>query len=249
MVASNANTPSGPGSSLPLSFSARLACAACSVALLASCGAFGSQQPPFAHPGANPADPNHATVMVFWPKTSCDAAGYYVIVDGQGRYLTTITAGSRVSIKLDPGSYELAAWNPLREKIASTPRTPLETAVMRATVLAGRSYYVRLAFGEWNLRGPVPAPTMRRTGFKLCANTSPALLAITPDVEDWSHVTGWVQHLPVFEPDQSAGQDWLDSDERDVARHLRTARERWEELRPKAQLAASLCPKDGVGGL
>jgi hypothetical protein len=217
-------------------------------AMLLWAGCTGVQTPPCAIPvQAVPSNPGGARLVFLWPRTSCDAVGYYRIVDGEGRFLANVTSGSQVTAFVAEGSFTIAAWNPEREAHRELPNER-EVAVMHATVLAGATYYVQLAFGEWATLRPIETYVSPRRGqlpFRTCASRDPMLIPVAPRTDAWPKLQSWRTDLPVFVSDRDQGQRAIASDP-EVKDHITRADSRWSQIAPALLPSITLYADDGV---
>src|SRR5581483_9068768 len=93
------------------------------------------------------------------PMTSCDPAGYITLVTGDGRFVGNVARGSQLHVTLPAGETTVLGWNETME--VATGSTNVEAVpVLHASLRAGSTYYVRMAFGEWDASGP-PRPGLR----------------------------------------------------------------------------------------
>lgn len=206
-------------------------------------------RPPFTQPSASTArDPHVATVVFLWASTSCDTGGYYTLAADDGKFIGNIAAGSQLAVPLAAGDHTLVGWNGSRaedDDAASMVSVP----VMHATLEAGRTYYVRLAFGEWDDKGPRQMHmirTAKRVCFRIGNVMSTAMVALTPTSEEWSELASLTSELQTTSSDAAAGQSWLDANQTTFASHRDLAKARFDGLRIHAKPLATLQVTDGV---
>ena len=211
-------------------------------------------QPP--GPAERP-DPHQASVVFLWPVTSCDPAGYLTLATTDGRFLGNISRGSRLEVAIPAGESTLVAWNGVMEA-ATGWMSAATVPVLHADLREGRTYYVRILFGEWDARGPtegvhdqtrvVRARSSLRS--RRCTavpwSTTGAMVALSPTLEGWNEIPEWMEELDATLPDRAAGQAWLDGDRALVETHGAVGEERFARLRPEAKRLATLEPFDGA---
>jgi hypothetical protein len=159
-----------------------------------------------------------------------------------GRFVGNMSDGSILRASLPPGEFTIVGWNPPQEDSSGGA---LEEAVpvLHARVRAGRTYYVRMAFGEWSARGPVDVFNVR-TARRLCFRRSglsatSAMVALTPDTQEWAELPDWRSHLAWVAPDP-AGQGWLDAHRDVLASHVAVGARRFARLRDDARRMATI---------
>jgi hypothetical protein len=206
----------------------------------AGCGA---SLPPFTQPsGEAGPDADRALVVFVWPRSTCDPGGYYTLATDDGRFVGNVSDGTILRASLSPGELTIVGWNPLQEE--STGGALDEAVpVLHARLAAGRTYYVRMAFGEWSARGPVDVYAVR-TGRRLCfrrSGLSPtsAMVALTPDTQEWAELAGWRSELAWVAPDP-AGQGWLDTHRDVLASHIAVGARRFARFRDDARRMATI---------
>ncbi|HEX8792181.1 MAG TPA: hypothetical protein VF765_14605 [Polyangiaceae bacterium] len=207
----------------------------------AACGA--ASLPPFTQPsnGAG-ADSDRALVVFVWPHSTCDPGGYYTLATDDGRFVGNVSAGTNLRASLPAGEYTIVGWDPPQEE---SNGGALEEAVpvLRAHLAAGRTYYVRMAFGEWGPRGPVDVYAVR-TGRAICfrregMSPTSAMVALTPDAREWSQLPEWRREHAWAAPDP-AGQGWLDTHRDVLAAHVAVGTRRFALLREDARRMATI---------
>jgi hypothetical protein len=125
--------------------------------------------------------------------------------------------------------------------------------VLHAELHEGRTYYVRLVFGEWDAKGPVEQwgfsgrariPMRRCTA--VTESTTSAMVALSPALVEWQEVPQWMAELQLIVPDRAAGQAWLDGNRASLESHLLVGETRFVGLRPLARMLATIGPADGA---
>ncbi len=164
-----------------------------------------------AHPVT--AAPQGATVVFLRP-SGWAANMLATILDGSGRFLGDSLAESYFAVMVPPGEHIFVGWSE-------------NTAAMRATLAAGKVYYVEVS---------------PRMGF---ASARVQLLAITRRSDGWRNLQRWLAGSKQLEPDEAAGQAYLRSCQRDVEGRLRRAREILTEYNQEEMEARTLRPEDG----
>jgi hypothetical protein len=223
----------------------------CSALVTSACGAY---RPPFTQASTANAQPDahQATLVFLWPLSSCDPGGYYTLATTDGRFVGNVSAGTQLRAPVPAGEYTIVGWNEQQEQ-ASGAVTRGAVAVLHASVSEGRTYYVRMAFGEWDNRGPREIAGNRFGGGpsnRLCVapgmSMTSAMLALAPASEAWKDVPGWTAELEAIVPDRAAGQAWLDGN-RDVLQYHRTVGEgRFAGMLPQAKQMSTVVAEEGV---
>jgi hypothetical protein len=208
--------------------------------------------PPFSRTASagdapGPERDDQATLVVLWPYGGCEPGGYYTLATTDGRFLGNVAEGTQLRARLPAGEYTLLGWNVLQEEARGDVRAG-PVPVLRASLGAGRTYYVRMLFGEWDDRGPFVAfrggqPT--RCVVPGMVMTS-AMVAVTSGSRDWSELYDWLETLPGLVPDGAAGQRWLDAGPGAFAHHRDVAELRLLHLRDDARPLSTLRVSDGV---
>jgi hypothetical protein len=153
--------------------------ASVAVCALAACAPHSDYMRDAASPSSAKAPPDQALVVFIRPGAMAYLAGYQV-VDDKGVFLGESLANSRFAALVPPGDHIFVAfhdWDPIARNDA-----------MRARLLPGRTYYVKVQPGM----------------------TGVDILAITPRTESWSQLTTWLQETKELVPDRSAGQQYMD---------------------------------------
>ena len=170
-----------------------------------------------------------------------------MITTRDGRFIGTVGRGTRLETTVAPASYAFMTWNPEFERVGRAPSIS-DTGVLRADVSAGQTYFVRLAFGEWNDRGP--ATSWSRTGkgrsTRRCVGSGAALVAVTPRSQHWPYLRTWLDDLTPIAAEAEAGQQWLTSQPSSVQTRRELADPREQALNDEARALASIKPTDGV---
>ena len=209
--------------------------------------------PPFSAPASlsstQPrAEAGAASVVFLWPSLGCDPGGYYTLATTGGAFLGNISAGTQLRVQLPSGEHTIVGWNTLQEDALGEWREE-PVPVLRATIAAGRTYYVRLGFGEWERQGP-PVPFKPAQSPLRCIMPgmvmSSALLTMTPASPFWRELPAWTARLPMAVPDRAAGQAWLDARGDVLEAHRVLAGQRLQDLRPQALKLATLGVDDGA---
>jgi hypothetical protein len=215
--------------------------------LVSGCG---TTRPPFTQlaSASSGANPEVATVIFLWPTTSCDPGGYYTVAAADGKFIGNLSTGTQLRTQLAAGQYTFFGWDePREEGQAAIVRGTIP--VLSANLAAGRTYYVRLAFGEWDETGPRNAFTVRRA-VRVCIapdhHMTSAFVMLTPTSELADELQAWTNELEALVPDVAAGQAWLDTKREAFTSHLSVAQARFDGLRPKAKRMATLQAGDGV---
>jgi hypothetical protein len=198
------------------------------------------------------ADPRQATIVFLWPSTSCDPGGYYTLVTTGGRFIGNIGSGTQLRAEVPAGDTTIIGWNQVQEE-AGGPGHISTVPVLRAQLAAGRTYYVRMLFGEWDSRGPraVWRGSRSLARYRLCVgygheSTSSAMEIVTPASKSWRDVPDWSAKLEPITPDLAPGQAWVDGQGEALGLHIAQGEERYERLRPEARRMATVEAGDGV---
>jgi hypothetical protein len=138
--------------------------------------------------------------------------------------------------------HTFVAWNPVLER-GVLPRSapqPKDVAILRASVVEGRSYFARLAFGEWDEHGPRELYGAR-TGLRYCFGREPALVRVDPSTDQGAaELANLLEELEPRAPDLPAGQAWLVENADDWELHKSLADARFRGLSPRAKQLATL---------
>ena len=222
----------------------RIVLASSALGMLAAC--VSSYRPPFTASGATArADAHDATVVFLWPTTSCDPGGYYTLATFDGHFVGNIATGTQLRVALPAGEHTILGWNQAQDE-ARGEVVPASVGVLRASLAEGRTYYVRVSFGEWDARGP---NELVGRGHSLCVapdkSMTSALVTVTPVSDAWLDLPAWTADLASLSPDRAAGQAWLDAHRGDLAVRRAIAEGRFEWLRPRAKKLATVEAGDG----
>jgi hypothetical protein len=215
--------------------------------LICACSA---SRPPFTQLDAASvrADPQLATVIFLWPSTSCDPGGYYTLATADGKFIGNVESGTQLRTLLPAGQYTVFGWNePREEGQAAIVRGMVP--VLSAALLGGRTYYVRMAFGEWDDKGPRNVFTVRkavRVCFAPDHKVTSAFVFLRPNSDLWDEIPTWTRELEAIAPDTASGQSWLDGRREAFTSHLSFAQARFDELRAGAKHMATIEATDGV---
>jgi hypothetical protein len=190
-----------------------------------------------------------ASVVFLWPSMGCDPGGYYTLATAAGLFLGNVSTGTQLRVEMPAGDHTIMGWNPLQEDALGEWREE-PVPVLRARIAPGRTYYVRLGFGEWDKQGPpVPfKPTQAPTRGCIMPGLvmTSALLAMTPASTYWSELPAWTATLATTVPDRAAGQAWLEGHRDVLEAHRELAEQRLQGLRPQARKLATLEAQDGI---
>jgi hypothetical protein len=189
-------------------------------------------------------DPAMATVVFIRNGQPCETGGSYVIVDGEGRFLSNLSFGTRSEVAMAPGEHLIVAWNPDRERSVGL-HAPVDVAVAQASLLAGRVYYLHLAFPPERLP---PRAHERRWSGRSCTGIyrHMELLAVAPGSPGWNEVSPWTNETHLVTPDAVAGQEYLDSDPASVSEHIDIAVDRLQRMSERDLELRSLSPESGA---
>lgn len=162
---------------------------------------------PVAAPAADSA------TVVFLRPSGMGTAIRTTILDNNGTFLGDTLSSSYFAVKVPPGDHVFLAWAE-------------NTAALKATLAAGRTYYVKVS------------PRMGALSARM------QLLAIKRGGEDWPKVKEWMgkKHL---EADAARGQAFLDGRKDDVAKRIARANEILKEYDPKELEERTLLEADG----
>ena len=190
-----------------------------------------------------------AKVVFLWPSDNCEPGGHFSIASSSGRFVGNVARGTRLEVDMPEGAETFFAWNPPREEAAASAVSE-NVAILRVELFAGRTYFARLAFGEWDERGPriLYGGDHRRRGvvYRACVSANLALLALPPRSSEWSSLHDWLDTLTPIAPELSPGQAWLDAESWQVPEHRALAERRWLHMTAEARRLASLDGTDGV---
>jgi hypothetical protein len=186
-------------------------------------------------------------VVFLWPPSSCEPGGYYTVATEDGRFVGNVASGTRLEADLEPGAKTFVAWNPpLVDATGTASRSYV--GILRATVAEGRTYFIRLAFGEWDERGPREIFTSNPKGgnIRRACTTSVALIALRPNSEDWPSLRGWLDDLFPIAAERTTGQMALEDDPSTLLTYRELAELRYLRMTPHARSLATLEPGTGV---
>ncbi len=190
-----------------------------------------------------------AKVVFLWPSDNCEPGGHYTIATSGGRFLGNVGRGTRLEVDLPEGAFTFFAWNHRREETSLTVSSA-NVAVMHAEVYADRTYFVRLAFGEWDEHGPrvrYGGDFRRRgTAYRVCVSADAALFALAPKSEDWASLHDWLDELTPVASRNPDGQAWLDAEPLMLPDHRALGERHWLRMTGEAQKIATLSARDGV---
>jgi hypothetical protein len=164
-----------------------------------------------ATPIVAPAD--KATVVFLRPS----GLGFLInfsILDQKGTWLGDAVAKTHFVVQLPPGEYMFVGWAE-------------NTAALKATVAAGRVYYVKVD------------PSMGLGSARI------ALEALSPRHAEWAEVQGWLQETTRGEP-LSEGVSYMEGRKDDATERVRSANENWNEYSEADKQSRTLRAEDGV---
>ncbi len=201
--------------------------------------------PPHMQPAAPiPSAPAGVAKVVFLrPANSCEVGGYFTVATTGGRFLGNVYSEMRLEAELPPGPARFIAWN---AEVTPTSGTwsAKDVAVAEAQLEAGRTYFLRLAFGEWDERGPVEPVrwSLPNTIYvrSICPNADAALLTVRPGTKQWRALSQWLDDLT---PVRSVT---LTKPIASFAEKVRLGEARLELMLPEARPLATVLPSDGV---
>lgn len=164
-------------------------------------------------PQAVAAEANMATVVFIRP--SGYGGGSYPILDHTGKLLGEAMGETYFVAKMPPGQYMFIAWS------EGTP-------AMRATVEAGKIYYVEvgMTIGAWSARA--------------------RLFAVGPNRKQWAELPEWLAESVMTAPNPGAIQAFAQNEGGDVPEILQKGNENFAEYDPEEVAERSLLPADGV---
>lgn len=191
------------------------------------------------------ANTGRAKVVFLWPDNSCERGGYYTVATEAGRFVGNVYTGTRLEAELDAGTTDFVAFNPLVEE-ATGHQSSADVATLHADLEPGRTYFVRLAFGEWDERGPVRPWRSANGQRQMCPTNEAALVALTPQSLEWNELRGWLDDLDPVRASGTAGETWLRADPLTLETHVALAHQREHRYWPNARALATLQADDGV---
>jgi hypothetical protein len=169
-------------------------------------------------PGSAPieASADTATIVFLrpWPGPLDDRNWPVAIVDESGNWLGDVLASSLFSVRLPPGDYMFIAWS--TQLLANTE-------AVKATVSAGRVYYVEL-YGSLSMQ------------------------ALTPHHEDWRSLPYWLDDTRRLEPVAAAGKAYYEGKRDDVLDRVKAGQENWDGYTSRDKHLRTLEPDGGVVG-
>ena len=130
--------------------------------------------------------------------------------------------------------------------------------VLRADLREGRTYYVRILFGEWDIRGPTEGAheetravrgrsTLRsRRCTAVPWSTTGAMVALSPALEGWDEIPEWMEAASPPRARSGGGPSLARWRSALVETHGAVGQERFTRLRPEAKRLATLEPFDGA---
>jgi hypothetical protein len=189
--------------------------------------------------------PGLAKLVFMWPPTSCEPGGYFTIATVDGRVLGNVSRGTRLQSDIEPGAYRIMAWNAGREEVGAAPNAA-DTAVAQVEVVGGRTYFMRFAFGEWDMAGPRTVYVRSRKAgvYRTCSNDA-ALVALAPRSREWPNAEAWLGELTPIAADEASGPS-LASEPSLRTTHAQLADFRWRKVSHEARELVEVRPDDGV---
>ncbi|HEX8792490.1 MAG TPA: hypothetical protein VF765_16195 [Polyangiaceae bacterium] len=166
-----------------------------------------------AAPLAAPAD---RAMVVFVRPSGMAFAINFSIVDQNGRWLGDAVSQSHFAVALPPGEYTFVGWAE-------------NTDLVKATVAAGRIYYVEVSPALGALYSQV------------------SLEALTPRSSDWSELPHWLEGTTRLEP-LPTGAAYMDQRHADAMKRVASANENWSDMSPDDRAQRTLREADGVPG-
>jgi hypothetical protein len=138
----------------------------------------------------------------------------FAILDQKGNWLGDAVAKSHFGVTLPPGEYMFVAWAE-------------NTAALKATVAAGKKYYVKVD------------PEM---GF---GSARVSLYAVTKRNKEWAEVEGWMRETVHLEPLPSGAENIAARGE-DTAKRVKAAQENWASYSAADKEERTLRAEDGL---
>jgi hypothetical protein len=162
-------------------------------------------------PIAAPAD---KAGVVFVRPSGLGFAINFAILDQNGNWVGDAVAKAHFVVTLPPGEYLFVGWAE-------------NTAALKATLAAGRTYYVEVT------------PTV---GF---GSAHVVLEAVTPRSSDWSELDAWLKETKRLEP-LPKGTVYHQGRRDDALKRLASARENWDGYSADEKAKRTLRAEDGV---
>jgi hypothetical protein len=162
-------------------------------------------------PIAAPAD---QAVVVFVRPSGLAFAINFAILDQNGNWLGDAVAKSHFAVSLPPGEYMFIGWAE-------------NTAALKATLAAGRVYYVEVT--------PEIGLAYSRVFFE----------ALTPRHEDWKELPGWLKDTKRLEP-LPTGAAYIRGRREDALKRVASAKENWDDYSTEDKEGRTLNAEDGV---
>jgi hypothetical protein len=156
---------------------------------------------------------DRATVVFIRP-SGLGFAINFAILDQQGHWVGDAVSESHFAALLPPGEYMFVAWAE-------------NTAALKATLGAGRVYYVQVdpAMGAFSARV--------------------FLEALTPRSDDWKKVSGWLKGTNRLEP-LPTGAAYIEGRHIDAMKRVTSANENWVGYTAEEKQRRTLLVEDGI---
>jgi hypothetical protein len=156
----------------------------------------------------------HALVVFVRPDLRAEDE-LVTITDGEGRFLGESLAATTFAVHVLPGEHLFVGW---------AENTP----AMRATVEAGKTYFVRVT----PLTEDSPPQVELRT--------------LSPRRPKWKEAREWIAQSRPLVPDEAAGQRFLEECADDVQLRIRQGKETLAKAKRAERSAWTIRPGDGV---
>jgi hypothetical protein len=152
--------------------------------------------------------------VVFLRPSGLGFAINFAILDQEGNWIGDAVAKSHFTVALASGEYMFVGWAE-------------NTAAMKATLVAGRIYYVEVT------------PLMGLASARVELN------ALTPRAEDWKSVPQWMRETKALEP-LPTGAAYIKGRNADALHRIASATENWSGYSPVDRDKHTLRADDGV---
>ncbi len=186
--------------------------------------------------------------MFLWEPESCEPGGYYVVATKEGNFVGSLGRGTVLQAEFEPGSLQLLGWNPLREQAGM----PAQVAQLDAELAAGKTYYVKLRFGEWGANGPQEIYSKNRRNrlmTKVCNTGDAAFMAMTrmrQNAQEWRSLPETMRELTSVRADADPGKRYLEREQATFADHRALAEQKWGHMTQEGRAMIHLRAEDGV---